>query len=62
MNADCHLYTLPQIESDENGDSSSDESDLEVISNYDGTTNDLSLNLDDFNLDDEDDDNRGKER
>ena len=39
MNNDCHLYTLSQTESDDNNDTSSDESDLDVISTVDETEN-----------------------
>ena len=59
MNGECHLYTLPRIESDENVESSSDESDLEVVSNSDEKANGLSSNFDDFNLDDEASDDVG---
>ena len=32
MNTECHLYTLPRVESSDDEDSKSEESDLEVIS------------------------------
>lgn len=37
MNTDCHLYTLMQTESDDDNETSSDESDIEVISIVDET-------------------------
>ncbi|CAF1572138.1 unnamed protein product [Didymodactylos carnosus] len=61
MNTDCHLYTLPQTESDDNNDTSSDESDLEVVSIVDETDNiDISIK-NHFNLDDNEEDNNDEE-
>ncbi|CAM4851198.1 unnamed protein product [Rotaria magnacalcarata] len=61
MNNDCHLYTLPQIESDDNNDTSSDESDLEVISIVDETDN-IAISIQNhFNLDDDDDEDSNNE-
>lgn len=61
MNINCHLYTLSQTESDDNNDTSSDESDLEVISNVDETDNIAISIKDHFNLDDNEEDNNNEE-
>jgi hypothetical protein len=61
MNTDCHLYTLSQTESDDNNDTSSDESDLEVISTVDETDNIAISIKDHFNLDDNEEDNNNEE-
>ncbi|CAF3984985.1 unnamed protein product [Rotaria sp. Silwood1] len=61
MNTDCHLFTLPQIESDDHNDTSFDESDLEVISIVDETDNIAILIKNHFNLDDDDEDNNNEE-
>ena len=59
MNTDCHLYTLPQIESDDSTDTDSDESDLEVTSVVDETENIAISIMNHFNLgNDDDDENR----
>ena len=63
MDTDCHLYTLPQMESDDNNDTDSDESDIEVISVVDETDN-IAISIQDhFNLNDDDDeeDNNDKD-
>ena len=57
MNTDCHLYTLPQIESADDDNTSSDESDLEVISTVDETDHIAIVLKDHFSLDDDDEDN-----
>ncbi|CAF3727125.1 unnamed protein product [Rotaria sp. Silwood1] len=61
MNTDCHLYTLPQIKSDDHNDTSSDESDLEVISIVDETDNIAISIKNHFNLEDDDEDNNNEE-
>ncbi|CAF3726294.1 unnamed protein product, partial [Rotaria sp. Silwood1] len=61
MNTDCHLYRLPQIESDDHNDTSSDESDLNVISIVDETDNIAILIKNHFSLDDDDEDNNNEE-
>ncbi|CAF5044471.1 unnamed protein product, partial [Rotaria sp. Silwood1] len=61
MNTDCHLYTLPQIKSDDHNDTSSDESDLEVISIVDETDNIAISIKNHFNFDDDDEDNNNEE-
>jgi hypothetical protein len=61
MITDCHLYTLSQSESDDNNDTSSDESDLEVISTVDETDNIAISIKDHFNLDDDEEDNNNEE-
>ncbi|CAF3624058.1 unnamed protein product [Rotaria socialis] len=61
MNTDCHLYTLRQIESDDNNDTNSDESDLEVISIVDETDN-IAISIQNhFNVDDDDDEDNNNE-
>ncbi|CAF4016732.1 unnamed protein product [Rotaria sordida] len=60
MNTECHLYTLPQTESDDNNDTSSDESDLEVISIVDETDNIAISIKNHFNLDDDEEDNNNE--
>jgi len=61
MNTDCHLYTLPQTESDDNNDTSSDESDLEVVSIVDETDSIAISIKNHFNLNDDEEDNNSEE-
>jgi hypothetical protein len=56
MNTDCHLYTLSETESDDNNDTSSDESDLEVISTVDETDHIAVSIMDHFNINDDEED------
>ena len=61
MNTDCHLYTLSEAESDDNNDTSSGESDLEVISTVDETDNITVSIKDHFNIGDDEEDNYNDE-
>jgi len=61
MNTECHLYILPRIESIDDNDSSSDESDLEVISIIDDTEDAAIALKDMLNIDDDDDDTNSEE-
>jgi hypothetical protein len=61
MNTDCHLYTLPQTESDDNNDTSSDESDLEVVSIVDETGSIVISIKNHFNLNDDEEDNNNEQ-
>jgi hypothetical protein len=61
MNTDLHLYTLSQTEPDNNKDTSSDESDLEVISTVDESDNiTISIKVH-FNIDGNEEDKNNEE-
>ena len=51
MSDECHFYTLPQVGSDEDAISSSDESDLEVTSSVDEANGDIGQTDVDFDFD-----------
>ena len=61
MNTECHLYILPQAESHDNDDTSSDESDLEMVSTVDETDNIAISIKNHFNFDDDKEDKNNEE-